>query len=767
MKQRLFLPLVVALLLLQGSSVRWEPSVQASQAITPQDILLQAQRNQRLGRSVQATADFQHLLQHYPQTPQAHQARYAIAESAFLRADWAASLSLLDDVLTRTDDPGLRARALMLQARTYESLGQHQQAIESYTLYEQQRGVLTSYSAIRRAAQLRVLGQLEAAATAYEQGAVGPLGAEQRAQAYEAATSIRDQLGQMEAALHNQEQILTFARQQSYRSELLLEVAERALERGQTQKAAAWLEKLLQEQPGSSQAAEALALLERLGLSLDPFSAGQTLFLQERYAEAISFFDQAVAVGHTQAGEARRLRALALRARGDYSGAEAALRALADEQPDSRLGRQARLDMIQTRGQSGDSVGAIEGYRNFAQIYPQDPLAPEALARVVILLERISDTAGANAARIELGQRFSRTTQGQEALREIARSAFQAGFKEQAAAAWRLLGESSLGFTRAEALYWAARLTNDTGDLAQAAQLLRAAYDADPDSYYGVRAADVLGIKETDGLQLGAPLGQAEREAGRLWISSWFTSTTSPLLELAAAPEVAVAQELEALFFASEAISAWTSAADQLQNSPAMLFELALLAHDAGNDRAAMRIIDTLVRQKPAAAGPLPTAVRRLLYPSPYAAAVVQHSARYGVAPHLIYAIMRQESLYNPSATSWVGARGLMQVMPTTGEGIAASLGIPDFSPDDLYDPARSIQFGAYYISDQIRTMDGSVQGALAAYNGGPGNAMRWAQGTTVADPDLFLMSIDYGETRHYVEAVYSFYGAYRRLYSF
>jgi soluble lytic murein transglycosylase len=61
--------------------------------------------------------------------------------------------------------------------------------------------------------------------------------------------------------------------------------------------------------------------------------------------------------------------------------------------------------------------------------------------------------------------------------------------------------------------------------------------------------------------------------------------------------------------------------------------------------------------------------------------------------------------------------------------------------------------------------MTGSVHGALAAYNGGLGNAQRWAGGSVVADPDLFTETIDYPETRGYVRAVYGFWGAYKELY--
>jgi soluble lytic murein transglycosylase len=62
--------------------------------------------------------------------------------------------------------------------------------------------------------------------------------------------------------------------------------------------------------------------------------------------------------------------------------------------------------------------------------------------------------------------------------------------------------------------------------------------------------------------------------------------------------------------------------------------------------------------------------------------------------------------------------------------------------------------------------MNGNIQGGLAAYNGGLGNAIRWADGYTVQNPDLFTESIDYPETQGYVKRVYGFYGAYQRLYA-
>ena len=128
--------------------------------------------------------------------------------------------------------------------------------------------------------------------------------------------------------------------------------------------------------------------------------------------------------------------------------------------------------------------------------------------------------------------------------------------------------------------------------------------------------------------------------------------------------------------------------------------------------------------------------------------------------------MFRQESRFNPGAHSGSGALGLAQVVPTTAEGIAQNLQVPDFQADDLFRPAVGVRFGAFYLARQLDAMHGSMPAALAAYNGGPSNAQRWAGGDSVTDQDLFTEGIDYDETRSYVKLVVGYYGAYRRLYA-
>ena len=92
---------------------------------------------------------------------------------------------------------------------------------------------------------------------------------------------------------------------------------------------------------------------------------------------------------------------------------------------------------------------------------------------------------------------------------------------------------------------------------------------------------------------------------------------------------------------------------------------------------------------------------------------------RWGVDPLLLAAMVETESGFNAEAVSLQGALGLMQVLPETADL---------FRPvDDPMDPTINVEVGARYFASQLRLFDGDLPLALAAYNAGPGNVMRFA----------------------------------------
>jgi soluble lytic murein transglycosylase len=129
------------------------------------------------------------------------------------------------------------------------------------------------------------------------------------------------------------------------------------------------------------------------------------------------------------------------------------------------------------------------------------------------------------------------------------------------------------------------------------------------------------------------------------------------------------------------------------------------------------------------------------------------------IDPLLVLSLIRQESAFNKQARSIVGARGLMQVMPTTARMIAS------VRPTALFDPKTNIKVGTKYLLKRLTQYDGDVELTLAAYNAGFGRVDQWLRRYPTANKVLFLDFIPFKETREYVATILRNYYWYVKLY--
>lgn len=150
-----------------------------------------------------------------------------------------------------------------------------------------------------------------------------------------------------------------------------------------------------------------------------------------------------------------------------------------------------------------------------------------------------------------------------------------------------------------------------------------------------------------------------------------------------------------------------------------------------------------------------------ILYPRPYRREVRAAAERFGVEDNFIWAIMRQESAFDPNATSWAGAAGLMQLMPATAKGEADALKMAKYA---LYTPEHNILLGAAYIARLLKSF-GREELAAAAYNAGSGAARRWLGERKDPPLDEWIEAIRYKETSGYVQRVMANLAVYRTLY--
>jgi soluble lytic murein transglycosylase-like protein len=276
---------------------------------------------------------------------------------------------------------------------------------------------------------------------------------------------------------------------------------------------------------------------------------------------------------------------------------------------------------------------------------------------------------------------------------------------------------------RAQGAFWAARAHMQSGDPQKVVTLLNFAAEKEP-SFYGLVAERMLGIDTQTGFS-DAVLNEAD------------------FRDLMAAPSarraVALWQIGETEFVGSELNRAFVNNNERLD--PAM----AALARAIGVPNVELRASEAC-----AARGMILTG----LFPVP----PYNPDGGYQIDSSLVLAFARIESRFQTGATSPVGARGLMQLMPYT----ASKMGVSD--PDSLYIPSTSLAVGQRYIAQLLNSLDGNLLELGGAYNAGPGAVSRWR--TTKAGGDdslLFVESIPVAETRSYVKRLMVYHWFYRR----
>jgi soluble lytic murein transglycosylase len=140
-----------------------------------------------------------------------------------------------------------------------------------------------------------------------------------------------------------------------------------------------------------------------------------------------------------------------------------------------------------------------------------------------------------------------------------------------------------------------------------------------------------------------------------------------------------------------------------------------------------------------------------------YDALIRAAAVRYGAAPDLIKAVIWQESRFDASAVGGKGELGLMQVMEDAALEWASSARVPAFDYRQTIDPGTNVLAGTYYLVRLLKRYtktDDPVAYALADYNAGRGNVLRWMKGPAATNSAAFLTQMTFPSTRAYVIAI-------------
>jgi soluble lytic murein transglycosylase len=161
----------------------------------------------------------------------------------------------------------------------------------------------------------------------------------------------------------------------------------------------------------------------------------------------------------------------------------------------------------------------------------------------------------------------------------------------------------------------------------------------------------------------------------------------------------------------------------------------------------------------------LPRKYWEALFPKAYWSDLKRSSAANGLDPYLVASLIRQESEFNPNAVSRANAVGLMQLLPKTGKLVARQVKLKRYTASQLYTPAVNLQLGTRYFRGMVDKFGGSFEYALAAYNAGSDRVEDWLNQGKYRDPQEFVESIPFTETREYVQAILRNASVYKQLY--
>jgi soluble lytic murein transglycosylase len=519
-----------------------------------------------------------------------------------------------------------------------------------------------------------------------------------------------------------------------------------------------------------------LVELVEAGIPVDEYQRGLVNFHADSFEPAAAAFARYIQANPENYNrDAHLYAAWSYEALGNVTAALAELDSYALTEPTAVLERAQLLE------RAGDLPGALESYQAFLQNYPDVEGAATAAWAVAAIAEAQGDIPTAITRYTALADAYPANEGAPEALFHAGWLANQGGDLATAVTLWqRAAQQYPANEYGSAALVWLLRTlpgyqpADETDPAALLATVAQQAETGTAVNYYALRAKDM--VAENGAFTADTPFKlptpeeeTAAQEEAESWLRNWLgleagrnVRALSP--ELAADPRLIRGEKLWQLGLYEEAKRELEAVREAYASDALGSYQLALFFRDLGLYRSSILAAVRL----PVLAGQsvfnLPVFIGRLLYPIYYADTVLPLAAQYGYDPRLQFALLRQESLFESFATSSAVAQGLSQVIPETGAYIARQLNWPNFENDDLYKPYVGLNFGAYYLNEQLNTFNGDVHAALSAYNAGPGNAARWHE-QAGSDLDVYIETVDFSETRTYIERIYEGFVIYRFLY--
>ena len=518
------------------------------------------------------------------------------------------------------------------------------------------------------------------------------------------------------------------------------------------------------DQPG---AYKSLVDLVNRSAAVDEYQRGLVDYYAGAYDAAIAALGRYLNDNGTRAGDAHYFIAASYGGKGAYSQAINEYAALIQSLPKDKRVPDAYLGQAGALGILGRVDDAVATYKKLAAAFPDSSQAGEALWRAASLLDRVNRYTDAANVYQELQAQYPSNSHADDALFWAGLDYYQVKDLKNASALWQKIAKSYTKSTfYSRALYWLGKVAAAQGQTTAARDYWTQAA-ALPSDYYTWRASEQLTpTKSTTSYDLAryAMDGAADRADFEKWLAGWSKGgSVTSTIDAATRDNLHFKRgaELLRLDRTVDARREFQTVIANNQDNPRTLYALALYFDENNLYSLVVDCGERIAKLAASAGAPdAPRLVWMFRFPTFYADLVVPQAQANKVDPLLYFALLKQESSFNPWSTSSAGARGLGQVMPATGQDIAQRLGVRNFSLDQLYLPYVSIRFGVWYFAQDLKRFNEPIY-ALAAYNAGTGRVKDWQR----SDLDLAVEEIALSQTSLYVRIVYSNWRQYQQIY--
>jgi soluble lytic murein transglycosylase len=701
-----------------------------------------------------------------------------MSESHLLNGDYQLARDTFGRFLQDYPEDERSSQALFFLARSYEGTEDWTAAIETYRQYLAQRDVIAGYVHELIGDCYVNLEDYPQAIVAYREALQESPSSDREIQLMEKVADAYSTAAKYAESMTWYEALLKKAGRDDQRAKFEYLIGQAYLKWEKTEEAHEHFLEAVDRYPQAWYAYLALVELVDAGVEVDEYQRGLVDYYAGAYWPAIRAFFRYIEDNPDHKGDPYYYIGSAYLAVSSYESAKSAFDVILESYPTSGYLGQAWLEKAQAFASQNRHDEALSTYREFARLYPSHELAEEALWRAAALSEADKDYDEAAQGYLDLQMRYPQGKRATAAFFQAGLCYYRLDEGKKAVEAWQeLLDTYKESDLHTQALFWAGKALLKLGETREAHTYLEKAASVDSEGYYGLRAKDLGQERSTLWPSRGSLAistdEASEREEAEAWLATWVEGA-SPDQDLGSLNSVIArdlrfqrGEELLAVGLLEEARVETDALRKELIADPLTLYQLALAFREQGLYRLSILCAKRLILLSPAeSVSEAPRFLQRLTYPLYFDDLVLAEAQANDLDPLLLFALIYQESLFEGWATSWAGAQGLTQVIPPTGEWIALQLRWPDYQAEHLYRPYLNVMFGAWYLTRQLRDFENNLFAALAAYNGGPGNAARWLELAGDGDEDLFVESISNAETRSYVEKVYEHYARYRALYS-